>query len=153
MMRRLPSSGVAAHASLLACLAAVSSGAVQQPPQAPPATQPPTAADTPVQKTHPVFRKTQPDEQRIEGLLQRIDCSLRGAVAFVLQAGDQTLRLSARKMQDVEFITHRDDLTGDVKCGALKEPMRVYVTSRDPAKPDGPRTVVAVEFLPKDPNP
>lgn len=130
------------------CLA-VSLSEAQQQTSTPTSTQSPSAPETSVQKVQPVFRNTKPDEQRVEGLLQRIDCSLRGAVTFVLQAGDEMVRMSAPKLKDVDFITYRDDVGGDVKCGALKEPMRVYVTSRDPAKPNGARTVVAVEFLPK----
>jgi hypothetical protein len=120
--------------------------AVQQP-----STPSPSASDKDGQRVEPIFRKTKADEQRVEGLLQRIDCSIRGRVAFVVQTADQTVRMSAPKMQDVEFITYREDVTGDVKCGPLKEPMRVYLTSRDPSKPGAERVVTAVEFLPKEP--
>ena len=120
-----------------------------QTPQ--PTSSPESAAQENVQRVEPVFRKLQEGEERTDGVLQRIECSrTRRAVTFVLQAGKDTVRLSAARMQDVEFITYRDDLGGDVSCGALKEPMRVYVTSRAAAKPDGPRDVVAIEFLPKE---
>ena len=118
--------------SLVFLAAMLAEAAVQQP-----STSSPSASDK--------------DGQRVEGLLQRIDCSIRGRVAFVVQTADQTVRMSAPKMQDVEFITYREDVTGDVKCGPLKEPMRVYLTSRDPSKPGAERVVTAVEFLPKEP--
>jgi hypothetical protein len=64
------------------------------------------------------------------------------------------LRLSVPRMETVEFISYRDDLTGAVPCGARKPPDPVYVTWRPgPAGPAG-RTpdgeAVAVEFVPKD---
>lgn len=116
--------------------------------------QPPASGDTPPtetgQRLEPVFRKMQANEERVDGVLQRIECSRRGAITFVLQSADKTVRLSAPRLKDVEFITYRDDLTGDVSCGPLKEPMRVYVTSRAATAPNGSPVVVAIEFLPKD---
>ena len=52
-------------------------------------------------------------------------------------------------MGHVDFITYRDDLGGAVSCGPLKQPMRVYVTSRTGSTPNQTKEVVAVEFLPK----
>lgn len=123
--------------------------AAAQQPASPPATGDTPPSET-VQRTEPVFRKTRPGEERVDGLLQRIECSRRGAVTFVLRSEDHTVRLSAPRLKDVEFITYRDDLTGDVKCEPLKEPMRVYVTSRAATAPNGSPAVVAIEFLPKD---
>ena len=36
----------------------------------------------------------------------------------------------APTMAQVEFITYRDDVSGNISCGTLKEPMPVYVTWR-----------------------
>jgi hypothetical protein len=102
------------------------------------------------QSPTPVFRVTKPDEERLEGMLQRIECPAGGSGVFVIQTADAVLRLPAPRMDDVDFVTYRDDFRGSVACGPLKPPMRVYVTSRPPAKPGGPREVVAVEFLPKE---
>lgn len=121
----------------------------EQESAAPPPSRDDAATETPG-KVQPVFRRTQPGEERVEGLLERIDCTRRGAVTFVLQTPEQPVRVSAPSMAKVEFITYRDDLTGNVTCGPLKEPMRVYVTSRASTQPDAAREVVAVEFLPKE---
>jgi hypothetical protein len=124
------------------------SAEAQQPAQ-PPASSDPPPTET-VQRLEPVFRKMQANEERVDGVLQRIECSRRGAITFVLQSADKTVRLSAPRLKDVEFITYRDDLTGDVSCGPLKDAMRVYVTSRAATEPNGSPVVVAIEFLPKD---
>jgi hypothetical protein len=59
-------------------------------------------------------------------------------------------RLEAARLADVDFISYRDDLRGGVTCGRLADAIRVFITWRegDPAKHE--KTVVAVEFLPKD---
>jgi hypothetical protein len=48
----------------------------------------------------------------------------------------------------VDFFSYRDDLKGEVTCGALKEPLSVYVTSRETNAPPRTSIVVAIEFLP-----
>ncbi len=53
----------------------------------------------------------------------------------------------AAKFDAVDFITYRDDLSGSINCGPIKDPLRVYVTWRPGVT--GVRTVIAIEFLPK----
>jgi hypothetical protein len=91
----------------------------------------------------------QADEHRLEGALERIDCPAGGPVRFAVRetAGVTTLRVT--RLTDVDFISYRDDLAGTVSCGALKEPMRVYVTWKDGGTA-ADKVVVAVEFLPKN---
>jgi hypothetical protein len=95
-----------------------------------------------------VFRRLEQGEQRFEGTLQNIECSGR-AVVFHVTTSDGPVVARAPTMAQVEFITYREDLSGKIGCGTLKQPMQVYVTWR-PA-PDGKteRLAVAVEFLPK----
>ena len=66
--------------------------------------------------------------------------------AFFIRTPEGAARLTAPRMDAVDFITYRDDLKGSVSCGALAEPARVYATWRHAA--DGARTVIAIEFLP-----
>lgn len=102
------------------------------------------AAHPPSRVTH-VFRELEPGEQRVEGILERIEC--RGtAPELHVRADDRTLRFKAPKLDTVEFITYRDELTGSVGCGPRTPPDRVYVTFTPVAGSDG--LVVAVEFLP-----
>jgi hypothetical protein len=93
----------------------------------------------------PVYRDLQAGEHRLEGVLERIACAPEGA-AFVIRTTEGPARLTAARMDTVDFITYREDLKGSVSCGALAEPARVYVTWRQGA--DGARTVIAIEFLP-----
>jgi hypothetical protein len=96
----------------------------------------------------PSFRVVQAGEQRMEGILERIDCAAGGTATFGLSEAGNPGPLRAR-LSEVDFITYRDDLTGGVKCGAMPPQMRVYITWRAVGQPGSDRTVVAVEFLPK----
>jgi hypothetical protein len=119
----------------------------QAPPGATPAESPaaPPATET---LAAPVFRETQTGEQRLEGRLERITCPTRPPATFHVRTATAVEVLEAPTLADVEFITYRDDLTGSVTCGPLKDPLPVYVTWR-PGANAGARRVIAVEFLPK----
>jgi tetratricopeptide (TPR) repeat protein len=103
-----------------------------------------------VPTSRPVFRQLLPGEERVEGTLERIDCSAAGAV-FQVKAAAGTTMFLAPKLDAVDFITYRSDLTGNVECGPAKPPMPVYLTWRPAADGSSARIVVAVEFLPKTP--
>jgi hypothetical protein len=98
----------------------------------------------------PIFRTVQAGEQRIEGVLERIDCPGGAPVRFMVREASGLTPIQVARMADVDFISYRDDLTGGVSCGPFKEPMRVYVTVREGPMPAREKTVVAVEFLPKN---
>jgi hypothetical protein len=110
----------------------------------------PGAPLPPTSQTLAVFREVKEGEEQVDGTLQGIECRPGGAAVFVVRVSDKIVRLAARRMDQVDFITYRDDLSGSVSCGALKEPMRVYVTSRRASTAGESPAVVAVEFLPKD---
>jgi hypothetical protein len=95
---------------------------------------------------HPVYRTQEAGEQRAEGILERIECSAAGAVFHLRSAAG--VALFTGRMQDVDFITYRDDFKGAISCGPMKESMRVYVTWRPGTGPNT-RVAVAVEVLPK----
>jgi tetratricopeptide (TPR) repeat protein len=97
----------------------------------------------------PLFRRVAPGEQRMQGVLERIECTPQGAATFNVRAPGGMVLLRAPRMNDVEFITYRDDLSGRFGCGALKTPLPVYVTWRPDAKTPAVRIAIAVEFLPK----
>ena len=73
-------------------------------------------------------------ETRAEGTLEEVACRPDGIVIRV-KSGERMLRVSAKRLDDVEFITHRDDLRGSV--------------ARVPRPPPTDGEAVAVEFLSK----
>jgi hypothetical protein len=96
----------------------------------------------------PTFRALQPGEQRIDGILEQIDCPAGRPAVFRVRTSAAVVPLEGQ-MASVEFIAYRNDLTGGVTCGA-REPMHVYVSWREGAPPRREKVVVAVEFLPKE---
>jgi hypothetical protein len=96
----------------------------------------------------PTFRPLKPGEQRLDGMLEQIDCAPGKPAVLRVRAGSEVVDLEAQ-MAQVEFVTYRDDLTGGVSCGK-RTPMRVYATWREGTSPRHEKVAVAVEFLPKD---
>jgi predicted Zn-dependent protease len=97
----------------------------------------------------PALRKLQPDEQRLEGVLERIDCSDKGVV-FEVTANATAERFAAASLASVSLISHRDDMRGTISCGRRTAPEHVYVTWKPPQNPGAMRIAIAVEFLPKN---
>lgn len=95
-----------------------------------------------------LFRELKPGEERVEGMLERVECVSGKGVTFHVTTADGAFSATAPRFDDVDFITYRSDLTGSISCGPLKEPMRVYLTWRSGAEA-GSRLAVALEFLPK----
>ena len=98
--------------------------------------------------TKPLFRDIEAGEQRVEGTLERIVCPAGAPVVFHVRTATGADTFQAAKFEAVDFITYRDDLSGALTCGPLKEPMPVYVTWRQGTAPLA-RQAVAIEFLPK----
>jgi hypothetical protein len=69
-------------------------------------------------------------------------------VAFYVKTPNGEARFTATALDQVDFITYRDDLTGAIGCGALKQALPVYVTRAFSADRKS-SWVVAVEFLPR----
>jgi hypothetical protein len=59
------------------------------------------------------------------------------------------MRMQGSQFQDVQIVTYRDDLRGDIPCGSRQQEDLVYVTWRESPDPSGVRLLVALEFLPK----
>jgi hypothetical protein len=93
----------------------------------------------------PDFRTVGEGEERLEGVLERIDCSKAGVTLHV-RNGDGLVPLTSPDIKNVEFITYRQDLMGTVTCGPVKGAPKVYATWRAEG---GGKRVVSVEFLPK----
>ena len=99
--------------------------------------------------SRPIFRELKEGEQRLEGVLERIECRTRGAATFHIRTDAGVETVNTARITDVEFISYRTDLTGTVACGPLKSPLPVIATWRfDPLRKE-PKTAVALEFPPR----
>jgi hypothetical protein len=116
-----------------------------------------TASDAPGSAEEPtfrpIFRKIEAGEQRTEGTLERITCAASGALLEVRSDG-ALLKFAVSRLDQVDFISYRQTLTGAIGCGARTPADHVYVTWREsggaaPAAPGTRGRAVAVEFLPK----
>jgi len=95
----------------------------------------------------PLYRELKKDESRVEGLLRRIECPAGRPVSFVLSVKGKPEKYEAARLGDVDFLAHTPDFKGPVMCGGRGAGDRVFLTWKTTAKT---RTVVAVEFLPRE---
>jgi len=95
----------------------------------------------------PIYRRLEAGEQRLEGVLERIECLPGGAAIFHLRTADGPTRVAAPQMSKVDFITYREDVTGSINCGALPTPLPVYVSWRPADGQAHTKIAVAIEFL------
>jgi hypothetical protein len=109
------------------------------PPQAPPRIVP---GDTSEVKT--IYRELKPGEERVDALLQRIECPPGRPVTFVVKMKDRVAKYQAPRLDAVEYISHNAKVGSRVGCGGLTPAPRVYLTWKTVGT--APR-VVAVEFL------
>jgi len=99
----------------------------------------------------PFLRKPLDGEQRVQGILNRVDCG-PGTILLSVDSGGQQLRLHASGLERVRFVTYTTDVRGEMSCGTRHPPNPVVVTFR-PGRQDRNRVageVVAVEFVPAD---
>jgi hypothetical protein len=93
-----------------------------------------------------VYREIQPDEKRVEGLLQRVDCPPGRPVTFIMKVKDGVAKYQAPRLDAVEYIAHTPSFRGPMTCGGRMAGDPVYLTWKTVG---GAPRVVAVEFLPK----
>lgn len=94
----------------------------------------------------PVYRKLKAGEQRVEALLQRIECPTGRPVTFILKGKDGVLKYQAPRLTAVEYIAYTPDFNGRVSCGGRTPAEPVILTWKTVGTSE---TVVAVEFLPR----
>ena len=93
-----------------------------------------------------MYRELKQDEQRVEGLLQRVECPTGGPVTFVVKLKDRVAKYQAPRLDAVEYIAHTTDFKGPMSCGGRGRGDPVYLTWKTVG--NAPR-VVAIEFLPR----
>lgn len=124
-------------------LPAADAGNREDPAPAEPAEEPPAAA-----RSMPVLRPLERGETRVKGRLVAIDCA-GGRIVLQIESDEGPLALEAGRFDEIEFISYRDDLRGDVKCGPRSPADAVHATWRRGAA--GQKRAVAIEFMPDDP--
>jgi tetratricopeptide (TPR) repeat protein len=135
---------------------AVAAAAPAAPPTAAGVTGGATAAEsappasTAPRKLIPVFRKMGAGEIRDIGRFEGTECT-RDGIVFKVRTSDRLARVSAKTFAQVEFFTYRPEPPGQVGCGALSAPPRVYLTWRlDGGIPGTDGAAVAIELLADD---
>jgi hypothetical protein len=114
-----------------------------QSPSPPPEPRRVVPQATPIEK--PVYREVKPGEQRVEGLLQRVECPAGRPVTFVVKLKDGVGKYQAPRLDAVEYIAHTADFKGPMSCGGRGKGDPVLLTFKSAGKTE---RVVAIEFLP-----
>jgi len=100
--------------------------------------------DSPAAK--PVYRELKRGEERVEGLLQRVECPAGRPVTFVVKLKDKVAKYQAPRLDAVEYFAHTADFKGPMMCGGRGPGDPVLLTWK--TVKNLPH-VVAVEFLPR----
>jgi hypothetical protein len=93
----------------------------------------------------PVYRQLKPGEERVEGLLQRVECPPGRPVTFIVKLKDRVGKYQSPRLDAVEYIAYTKDFKGPMSCGGRMGGDPVFLTWKTVGT--APR-VVAVEFLP-----
>jgi hypothetical protein len=114
--------------------------------QNPPASEQPRRV-TPNALGKPVYRELNVGEQRVDGLLQRVECPTGRPVTFVMKVEGKPEKFEAPRLGDVEYLAHTPDFKGPMSCGGRGPGDPVLLTWK---KAGATRRVVAIEFLPRE---
>ena len=102
-------------------------------------------------RSQPDLRLVGPGETRVRGIFRSVDCR-PGSVVLVIDQDGRNLRLSAGKLDDVEFVSYRQNAPDGVQCGPQPQAMPVLATFRavelSSASVDG--RAVAIEMIEDD---
>ena len=123
--------------SLVITLLLQTQAAPQQPPRVVPGESP---------AVKPVYRELKEGEERVEGLLQRVECPAGRPVSFVVKLNDRVAMYEAPRLDAVEYIAYTPDFKGPMSCGGRGKGDPVLVTWKAAGKQ---ARAVAVEFLPR----
>jgi hypothetical protein len=92
-------------------------------------------------------------ETRVRGQFVAVECGPAGIV-LIVQGDTGALRLRAKQLTEVDFISYRADTPGAVSCGTLPKPQVALATYRAAVAGTGPSAtagdVIAIELVPDD---
>jgi hypothetical protein len=92
----------------------------------------------------PVYRELKPEEERVEGLLQRVECPSGRPVTFVVKLKDRVAKYLAPRLDAVEYIAYTADFQGPMSCGGRGKGDPVLLTWKTVGTS---QRVVALEFV------
>jgi len=108
------------------------------------AQQPPRVVPGESSVIKPIYRAIKPGEERVEGLLQRVECPPGRPVSFIVKLKDRYAKYQAPRLDSVDYIAHTPDFKGPMSCGGRMPGDPVFLTWKTVGK--APQ-VVAIEFL------
>jgi tetratricopeptide (TPR) repeat protein len=111
--------------------------------EAPAPSEPATGVPPP--EIIPELRPVGANETRILGQLTAIECGGPGVV-LVIESESGIVRIVGPEMSRIEFISYRQDLSGEISCGPQAGTPPVLATYS--SENGGERTLVAIEFIP-----
>jgi hypothetical protein len=98
----------------------------------------------------PTLRSVQEGETRVLGTFSTVECR-PGSIVLQVDTDGGPVRLAVKSLEDVDFLTYRQDSPGSIACGAQRPAFRVLATFRSDAPIAGagtPNRAVAIELLP-----
>jgi len=98
----------------------------------------------------PTLRSVQEGETRVLGTFSAVECR-PGSIVLQIDTDGGPVRLAVKSLEDVDFLTYRQDSPGSIACGAQRPAFRVLATFRNDAPIAGastPSRAVAIELLP-----
>lgn len=118
------------------------------------ANSPNSTAPTPVDPSsylREVLRTPATGETQLQGTLTRIDCDAKGIV-FVVNVGNQILRLRTASFDDIEITTYNPDVKGDIACGIRKSEESVVIcfVPQVDKRTNVNGVLKSIEFVPRD---
>ena len=113
-----------------------------------------STASTPVDPSsylREVLRTPATGETQLQGTLTRIDCDAKGIV-FVVNVGNQILRLRTASFDDIEISTYNPDVKGDIACGIRKSEESVVIcfVPQVDKRTNVNGVLKSIEFVPRD---
>ena len=92
-------------------------------------------------------------ETRVRGQFTAVECGPDGIV-LIVRSDSATLRLRAKQLSDIDFISYRADTPDRVSCGTLPKPQPILATYRAAMAGTGAAATtgdaVAIELVPDD---
>ena len=103
-------------------------------------------AASPGSRFQPDLRRVGPGETRVRGIFRSVECR-KDAVVLNIDQDGRIHRLSAAKLDNVEFISYRQNAPTGVECGVQPQALPVLATFRAPAAAGVDGYVVAIEMV------